>query len=119
MKKGGYTIHLLPSKYAPFAVLNQVLPNFISKRLLRFFHPGSAGICGFPAFYHQCFYSAMKDVLQKNSFRIVGMELDFEQSNYFNFFVPIFLLTALYEALILWLGIKNMCAFVLVVAQKI
>lgn len=61
----------------------------------------------------------MKDVLQKNSFRIVGMELDFEQSNYFNFFVPIFLLTALYEALILWLGIKNMCAFVLVVAQKI
>ena len=119
LKKGGYTIHLWPSKYAPFAVLNQVLPNFISKRLLRFFHPGFAGICGFPAFYHQCFYSAMKDVLQKNSFRIVGMELDFEQSSYFNFFVPIFLLTALYEALIRRLGIKNMCAFVLVVAQKI
>jgi ubiquinone/menaquinone biosynthesis C-methylase UbiE len=118
LKRGGYTIHLFPSKFAPFAVLNQLLPNAVSKRLLHFFFPSSKGICGFPAYYDRCYFSGMKSLLKRNGFRVVSMEVNFSQSTYYSFFAPFYLLSTLYEVVIHKVGIKNLSAFVLVVAQK-
>lgn len=118
LKKDGYFIHLFPSKFAPFAMINQMLPKKLSKKLLYFLQPESKGVCGFPSFYEKCYYSAFKSLLEKYNFEVIQMHFSYYQSPYFCFFVPLFLLSALYEIVVQAIGAKNLCAFVLVVAKK-
>ena len=118
LRKGGYSIHLFPSKFAPFALINQALPKRLSRRLLYFLLPESKGICGFPAFYDNCYYSAIEALLQRHGFEIVKTHLGYYQSPYFGFFFPLFIASAFYEILVQSFGVKNLCAYVLVVARK-
>ncbi len=118
LKSGGYSIHLYPSKFAPFALFNQLLPNKLSRKLLYSLNLGSRGICGFPSFYNNCFYSATTALLKKHGFDVVDIYFSYYQSPYFGFFVPIFFLSALYEMFIQSIGAKNLCAYLLVVARK-
>ena len=46
------------------------------------------------------------------------MYLSYYQSRYFGFFVPLYLMSALYEALIRALGIRDLSAYLLIVARK-
>jgi len=118
LKKGGYFIHLFPSKFSPFALVNQMLPKDLSRKLLYFLIPESRGISGFPAFYDKCYYSAIKLLLGKHGFEIIDIHFSYYQSRYFIFFLPLFLISALYEILLRTIKIKNLCAYILVVARK-
>jgi SAM-dependent methyltransferase len=118
LKKGGYYIHRFPSKFAPFALINQALPQPLARKLLYFFKPESEGICGFPAYYNNCYYSAITELLEKHDFEIADLRLSYYQSQYYKFFAPLFLVSALYEALIQTIGAKNLCAHLLVIARK-
>jgi ubiquinone/menaquinone biosynthesis C-methylase UbiE len=118
LKKGGYFIHLFPCKFAPFALINQALPHALSRKVVYFFKPETKGICGFPAFYNDCYYSGISKVLKEHDFEIVDVHLSYYQSPYFNFFAPLYLVNALYEALIYALGVKNLCAYLLIIARK-
>ncbi|MBN2468464.1 MAG: class I SAM-dependent methyltransferase [Deltaproteobacteria bacterium] len=118
LKKDGYFIHLFPSKFAPFSAINQLVPNKVAKRLLYSLHPNAKGICGFPAYYNKCFYSAIKSLLHKNGYEIVESHVSYYQASYFKFFVPFFLLIALYEIAVRFLGVKNLGAYLLIIAQK-
>lgn len=118
LKSGGYIVHLFPSRFAPFALINQALPNSLSRRVLYFFIPESKGIGGYPAYYDNCYYSAIRKLLKQHGFDLVDVHLSYYQSPYFAFFVPLFVISAIYEILIRAIGAKNMAAYVLVVAQK-
>ena len=118
LKRNGYCIHLLPSKFAPFAIINQILPKKLSKKLLYFFHPQLKGIAGFPAFYANCYYSSIKSLFEKHDFEIVDLKTNYYQSPYFNFLIPLFLISALYEILLQFIGAKNLSAYILIVAKK-
>jgi ubiquinone/menaquinone biosynthesis C-methylase UbiE len=118
LKPGGYWIHLFPSKFAPFAVINQLLPNAWSRTLVGTLHPSQKGICGFPAVYNLCYYSAMENLLRKNGFDPVDVVPSYYQSQYFSFCFPLFVASAAYELLIWLLGLRNLAAYLLVVARK-
>ncbi len=118
LSKGGYFIHFFPSKFAPFALINQALPNKLSKELLNFLMPERKGILGFPAFYNNCYYSAIKGLLEKHDFEVIETRLSYYQSPYFSFLFPLFIVSALYEVLLYAFGVKNLCAYMLVVARK-
>lgn len=118
LKGGGYFIHLFASKFAPFALANQMLPPSLSRRLLHLLIPGSEGICGFPAVYNQCYYSATKRLLVKNAFDLVDIRLSYYQSRYYRFLAPLFIVSAIYELCVRATGAKNLCAYLLVAAQK-
>lgn len=118
LKTDGHFIHLFPSKFAPFAVLNQILPHKLAKTILYLLREESKGIGGFPALYDQCYYRAIKKLLLRYNFEIVEFQLSYYQSRYFSFLLPLFLASALYEICIRALNIKNLSAFVLVVARK-
>lgn len=118
LKSGGYFIHFFPCKFAPFAVINQILPRVVSRKLLFSLRPDMKGIGGFPAFYDNCYYSAITALLDKHGFDVVDVRFDYYQSTYYFFFVPLFLLSALYEMVISRLEIKNLSAYMLVVARK-
>lgn len=118
LKNTGFMIHLFPSKFAPFAIINQLLPSKLSKIILYYIRPEVKGIDGFPAFYDRCYYSAILTLIDRHDFELVDCWVSYYQSMYFNFFAPLFLLSALYEMIIQLLGWNNFCAYVLVVAKK-
>ncbi len=65
LKTKGYCIHAFSSKFAPFAIINQLLPRKLSKQLLLYVRPEVKDFAGFPAYYNKCFYSYIKYVVSK------------------------------------------------------
>lgn len=116
LKPGSYCIHVFPCKMALFAIINRLLPQTLSRKILFYFKPDSRGKGGFPAYYHKCYYTGIKRVLMETGFDLKEIRHYYNQSVYFEFFLPFFLLCALYE--ILTLPIKNLTPFLLVVARK-
>lgn len=118
LKHGGYFIHLFSAKYALFAMLNQLLPLKFSKILLQLFIKEGKEIHGFKTYYNHCYYSEIKDILNRQGFEIEHIYLSYYQARYFSFFVPLFLVVILYEIVLYHLGIKNLAAYLLIVAKK-
>jgi ubiquinone/menaquinone biosynthesis C-methylase UbiE len=56
LRPGGALVHTFACKFAPFALINQLLPNALARRLLAYFHPQWKDECGFPAFYDNCYF---------------------------------------------------------------
>lgn len=117
LKPGGYGIHVFPCKFAPFAMINSLLPSALSRKILFYFQPDFREKGGFPAYYRHCYYSGIKRLLHESGFQIKEIRDYHSQSVYFDFFLPFFLLSALYE--IFTLPIKNLASFLLVVARKV
>lgn len=118
LKRGGFMIHLFACRFAPFSLLNQILPQGTSSKLLYFFNPKIKDTVGMPSFYHKCYYSAIRSIFEKYGLQIVEIKFSFYQSQYYDFFLPLFLISSFYEILIQTVGAKNMCAYILVIARK-
>ena len=118
LKPGGMFIHLFPGRYAPFAIINRLLPDAVARRILYFFHPQFREPCGFKPYYDRCYYSAMKSMLEENGFEVVAIERRYYQSLYLDFFAPFFLIGLLYDYLAYLSGIPNLASQLLVIARK-
>lgn len=118
LKNGGYSIHLFSCKYAPFAIINQLLPGKLSQFLLNKFVPNSKHIRGYKTYYKSCYYSKIIDVFKKSGFEITNIYLSYYQSGYFSFFLPFYLLSIFYEFIIYSLKIKNLSAYILITVKK-
>jgi ubiquinone/menaquinone biosynthesis C-methylase UbiE len=121
LKAGGKVIILFPSRFAPFALLNQVIPHRISNKIVAAFHSdwrGNKKHERFETFYHNCYYSAFKSLVRRNGFDIVDEFITYAQSRYFDFFFPLYLASMTYESLIHMLKIRNLAAYILIVAEK-
>jgi ubiquinone/menaquinone biosynthesis C-methylase UbiE len=119
LKANGYCIHAFSSKFAPFAIINQLLPRKLSKQLLLYVRPEVKDFAGFPAYYNKCFYSSIKSLFQKHGYEIVEIRLNYFQTSYFSFFVPCFVIMSIYEMLLQCIRAKNLCAHILIVAKKL
>lgn len=118
LKRGGVCVHNFPSKFAPFAIANQLLPHGLARRLLHSLIPGREGIQGFPAFYDRTYPSAARAMLQRYGFEVAQVEVSYYQAEYFDFFVPLYLLNALYEYVVYALGAENLAASLVIVGVK-
>lgn len=118
LKPGGMIIHQFPSRYAPFAVINRLLPHSVSERLLFVLRPELKGVAGYPAHYRGCYASAMRSTMAKHGFEIEELRANYYQSRYFSFFVPLYLTSALYEMGVKAVGAKNLASSLLLVARK-
>jgi len=119
LKANGYCIHAFSSKFAPFAIINQLLPRKLSKQLLLYVRPEVKDFAGFPAYYNKCFYSSIKSLFQKHGYEIVEIRLNYFQTSYFSFFVPFFVIMAIYEMLLQYIRARDLCAHILIVAKKL
>lgn len=119
LKPGGFSIHLFPSKFAPYALLNQALPENVAQAILYYVRPGTRGGCGFPAYYHKCYHSAVERLFRENGLEVVETHHFYHQSQYFRFFLPLFLASALYDMVLLAVGAKNLCPYTLMVTRKV
>jgi ubiquinone/menaquinone biosynthesis C-methylase UbiE len=118
VKPGGYSIHLCASRFAPFAVLNRFLPSRISQRLLDTFHPECRGRLGFRTYYDRTYASGLREMLERNGFDLVDLKVSYYQSGYYNFFVPLYVLSALYELVLYIIRVDDLAAKLMVVGRK-
>lgn len=118
LKGGGYFIHLFSCKFALFAILNQILPNKITKLLLNLLIPDSTYIQGFKTNYDHCYYDAIIDVFTKKGFTIEKVIISYYQSRYFRFFFPFYIISVIYEIILQNIGLKNLGSYILIIAKK-
>lgn len=118
LKPGGSCVLLFAGRNAPYALANRALPPRVASRLIHVLRPGTEGVLGFRAYYDRCSPHEIEGLLRNNGFDDVKLEVDYEEAPYFDFFVPLYILAALYDAAARGLGLRNLAALVLVCAQK-
>ena len=117
-KPGGLFISLFSSRFSPHAIANRMLPEAWSSRLLRTLVPGSGGRLGFEAYYDRTYPAEVRRLLEEHGFSVSCVRVSYYQSPYLEFFVPFFLLSAVYELCIRALGVENLAAYVVVAAER-
>jgi SAM-dependent methyltransferase len=118
LKPGGRFVHVLPAKFSPHSVVNQLLPKRLGRRLVHTFVPGSEGRLGFPAYYDHCYPAGLRRVLRKHGFEVEELQVSYYQSDYYGFFLPLYLASVGYELLVRAARAENLAATLLVVARR-
>lgn len=118
LKPGGAFIHWIPNRFALFALLNQVLPNSISRKMIHYTWTDAVGYCGFPARYDKCYPNAINRLLRANGYINSSIKKSYYSSSYFAFFLPIYLVSLLYEAFVYSLKFNHAASYLLVFAEK-
>jgi SAM-dependent methyltransferase len=119
LRAGGAFIHVFPSRYAPFAVLNRMLPHRLKRSLLYAAHPETVGLQGFPAYYDRCYASAFTRLLEQSGFTVDSVRTSYNGSApYFSIFVPAYVGILALEMAARRSGRADLCTTLLVVAHK-
>jgi ubiquinone/menaquinone biosynthesis C-methylase UbiE len=115
---GALTIHLVPSRFSLFAIAARLLPFGPTKAALHRLYPGTTEVTEFPVFYDRCYPSGIEESLKRQGFRDVRIEVTYNQTDYFAAFFPAYLLCLLYESIVRRLGLRNLAAYMLVIAER-
>ena len=118
LKCGGRTIHFLPSRYAPFALINRMLPANLARSILYGLYPDSRDVAGYPAFYDKCTPSDMKLLLERAGLIVTATTRSYYQAHYFAFLAPAYALSAFYDWLTWRTSADNLCACFIIEAMK-
>lgn len=97
LRPGARTLHLLPCRYALFAVIARVVPFDLAKRVLHAIIPESRGVVEFEVFYDHGHPRELERVFSAAGFRDVEVQYTWDQAAYFHAFFPAFLLVLLYQ----------------------
>jgi hypothetical protein len=104
--------------YPTFGIINQCLPHPVSRKILYKLHPEARGIGGFKAYYNRCYFSALLKLLEDNGFKDSNIFFSYNQSSYFSFFLPFYLVSIVWDYCMYLLGIKNLCAYISIETRK-
>ncbi len=118
MKPGGRTIHLVPGRYALFALAARLLPFGLLLRLLHFALPETVGTVEFEVHYDHTEPVSMKRLFTEAGFRNVTVEWTAEQAGYFKPVTPLYVLVVLYEGLVRSLRLSKLAAYLIVSAER-
>jgi ubiquinone/menaquinone biosynthesis C-methylase UbiE len=118
LKPGAQTIHLLPCRYALFAIAARIMPFGLAKRLLHFAIPESKGIVEFEVVYDRGHPRALEQVFTAAGFREVTVECTWDQAGYFHSLFPLFLLVLLYQRLAALCRVRVLASYAIVRAIR-
>jgi SAM-dependent methyltransferase len=118
LKPGGWFVSLFPGRNAPFAVASRILPDRLKQRLVHGLHPETAGTHRFHTWYDRCYSTAYRRLLEEHGFKVEQEVVSYYQSHYFGFFVPLYLLSVLWELVLMALRARDSAATLLFVARR-
>ncbi len=118
LSPGGYIIHIMPGRMAPFAMLNRLFPNRFTKRVLRLLYPETESQLGFRAYYKECSYRGIEELLERSGFEVEKINCRYYQSTYFRAFFPAYVLFLVYDLMLWLLQAKNLSSQIIVIARK-
>lgn len=120
LKDDGVMLHVFPGRFAPFAILNRVLPEKAKRRMLFGLHPETVGVCGFRAYYDHCYHDAVVRECERHGFRVESTVVGYEgTSGYTSVFLPLFLVSRIYELGAWAFRARNLAAQVMIEARRL
>jgi SAM-dependent methyltransferase len=117
-RPGGYTVHLFAGRWSAFAIVNRLLPDILSRRILFALRPESRDVGGFPTYYDHTDPRAARERFQRAGFVDVQTELSWEVSQYFDWFVPLYCLARAWECLARRLRLEAVASYVVLTARR-
>src|SRR5690606_19464689 len=118
LRPGGFLVAQFPSRYAPFVLANRLLPERVSRRVLDKAMGERAKLLGFRAHYDRTDYAAFRKMFTRVGFEETYHLPGYNSSVYCEFFVPLFALSYMYDALTFTLGIRQLAAYNFWVLRK-
>lgn len=118
LRPEGLSIHLLPCRYALFALVARILPFWLAKGLLHRLIPDSRGVVEFDVYYDRCHPAAIERLFRDAGFRDVEVECTWDQAAYFHAFFPVFLLVLAYQRIAEALQARILASYLIVRAQR-
>lgn len=118
LRPGGQSIHLLPCRYALFALIARLIPFSVAKRVLHTIIPTSRGVVEFDVFYDHGHPRELERVFRGAGFREVKVECTWDQAAYFHAFFPAFLLVLLYQRLAKACRLRILASYAIVRAVR-
>jgi hypothetical protein len=118
-ENGKIFIHV-PSNLHPFSILNRLLPHKLKLKILKILRPWSnpGDITGWPSYYDKCNIVSMKKLVKMQGLKIEKAAFEYNGSDYFAFFPPLFLLVVLYEEILSLFRITPLCSHFMVVIGR-
>ncbi|MCB1700474.1 MAG: methyltransferase domain-containing protein [Halioglobus sp.] len=118
LKPGGFGVHLMPGRNAPFAILNRLLPGSISRRLLDWIFPEKKELLGFPAYYQNCTFPEIVRLFGDAGLTVERVYCRYYQSTYYAAFFPAYLAFVAYDLVVWKLGIKRLSSQLMIVISR-
>jgi SAM-dependent methyltransferase len=118
LRPGAQTIHLLPCRYALFAIFGRVVPFPIARRILHLMLPGTRGVVEFDVVYDHAYPRALERMFARAGFHDVQTDCTWDQAGYAHAVFPVFLLVLAYQRLAEALRIRTLSAYVVVKAVR-
>lgn len=118
LRPGSETLHLLPCRYALFAVIARVVPFGLAKRTLHTLIPESRGVVEFDVYYDHGHPRELERVFSAAGFREVQVEHTWDQAAYFHSFFPAFLLVFVYQRLAKLCRLRVLASYAIVRATR-
>ncbi len=116
-KPGGLSVHFMPNRYAPFALVNVLLPVDLRRRLLFAIMPEAEERGVFPPYYNNTSPHAME-----KQFRAAGFDqirvVAYYSSDYLAFFFPAHVVMVLWQNLMRVTRCRQFCETFTVIARK-
>jgi len=116
LREGGVMAHFMPCRNALFAIVSRLLGNRIGRAILFSVYPEMRKGSGFAAYYDHCVPREMTQLCQD-----CGLEVRthcYFESEYFNFFVPLYAAELLRHLACLWLGAESFAETFTVIARR-
>lgn len=94
---GGRTYHYVPSKWHPYSIALRAVGPKLQKRLIALLRPAAVEVTGYPAFFDHCSPSAMRSLFLECGFESIEVRAFWRAADYFAFFLPAYILVAMFE----------------------
>jgi SAM-dependent methyltransferase len=118
LRDDGRLIVTFANRYAPFAILNRILPRRVSAWLLGHLVPGSSGVLGFEAFYDRASLREFKQSLHEAGFDVEEEYASYFSASYYGFFMPFFAVGLAFDYLRYALANRSLASYFMFVARK-
>lgn len=118
LRSGSLCIHLLPCRYALFAIVARIVPFWIAKAVLHRIVPESRGVVEFDVHYDRCHPAAIERLFRDAGFASVEIECTWDQAAYFHACFPLFLLVLAYQRIAEALQMRHLASYIIVRATR-
>lgn len=118
LRAGGKTHHYIPCKWHPYSLGLRLIGWRLQNRLIGLLRPEAAAVTGYPVYFDNCSPAALQSMLQGIGFKAIDIKPFYKATDYFSFFVPLYVLVGLFEKLCEVFDMRLFAAGVVLSARK-
>jgi SAM-dependent methyltransferase len=112
LKEDGVILSYQPSNLHPFSILNRLFSHGFKLKVLKILRPWAevGEITGWRSYYDNCNIMGFKKLCRRFNLSITDACFNYNGSDYFTFFPPLFVVIVIYEEFVKLLGLPILCS---------